>query len=164
MQSTKAVFEMLSPAKVCGRSKSSQNFTLVSNHSSPVTCPVTTMTHLTALSGTHRGSTVAVAKYVFLYITAIKCCCGFFLQLTRWGFILMCLHLRPPCISKSVEVFLSKSGPLWSTLFRKRFTTEGTFLFEDWAHLMEMWSCYVFIILFLVFQCIQWTVATGKFY
>lgn len=78
MQSTKAVFEMLSPAEVCGRCQCSQNFTLVSNHSSPVTCPVTTMTHLTVLSGTHPTSTVGVAKYVFLYIIAIKCSCVFF--------------------------------------------------------------------------------------
>lgn len=82
MQSTKAIFEILFPAEVCRRCQCSQDFTLVSNHSSAVTCPVTTMTHLTVLSGTHPTSTVGVTRYVFLYIIAIKCCCSSSLQLT----------------------------------------------------------------------------------
>lgn len=103
MQSIKAIFEILFPAEVRGRCQCSQSFTLVSNHSSAVTCPVTTMTHLTVLSGTHPSSSIGVTRYVFLYIIAIKCCSGFSLQLTftvRFYFDVsafeMPLHLKQP--------------------------------------------------------------------
>lgn len=85
MQSIRAIFEILFPAEVCGRCQCRQSFTLVSNHSSAVTCPVTTMTHLPVLSGAHPSSTVGETRSVFLYIIAIKCCCGFSLLLTFAG-------------------------------------------------------------------------------
>lgn len=103
---------------------------------------------------------------VFLYIIARKCCCGFPLQLTftaRFYFDVSAfetpLHLEQP---GGVSV---KIHPLVSVLLpqQERFTAEGRFVFEGWAHLMEMWSRYVFIMVFLIFQCIQQTVATGKF-
>lgn len=80
---------------------------------------MTTVTLLTVLSGTHLTSTVGVTRYVFLYIIAIKCCCGFSLQLTltvRFSFDVsafeMPLHLKQPAgVSVKIQPLVGHASP-----------------------------------------------------